>query len=394
MTKLEIRDEFIDKFKVYKKNNPERTTGEMEITKVINTLIIHTGGTFGMIKKDSYYEAQPNQLQANIRSNPILNHSRTDELYYQKDNVRLNYTIWEDAVQDSSNATINDFVEYVRTIEKYYNDYDSFIVIHGTDTMSYATASVSFMIENLSKPIIFTGSMLPLIEKNSDAPKNLEDSFLQLMKGVQPAVYLQFFGRLALGTRIVKTNATDADAFTKLDYELFKTSGETKFYYKIESDIYVLKLTPFMVGNLKRDVIEYNNKLQDALVDASCNFLLYQRTLVEEMLYRRNAIIIESFGNGNIPEWLLDVFKKINKKVIIVNVSRCVHGRIEGSYKSGWIMKNETNVISCGDITSEAALAKLSFLLANYDHSDVRHMFSINMRGEVLMGNADFSYMH
>ena len=289
-------------------------------------------------------------------------------------------TISFDTPIDSSNMTPQVWQDLVRLIEENYRSYDGFVVLHGTDTMAYTASAVSFMVQNLRKPIVFTGSQLPIGIIRTDGKENLITAIeiaASYKDGVAvvPEVSLYFEYKLYRGNRITKLSAHHFNAFETFNYPYLAQAGinidfntddimrsatsEVEFNYSLENDISVLKLYP---GISKKLVAHF-----------------FQSPGLK-------AVIIETFGAGNATsyDWFLEELKlAINKGIVIVNVTQCKSGRVDqNKYETGKGLE-AMGVISGDDITIEAAVTKLMYLLGNYsDMKDVKRLFMKNLAGE------------
>lgn len=324
---------------------------------MITVLLIHMGGTLGMVKNNDYYVVQSKILIENIKNNKLLNVSTFSGglIYKNSKNQQVNYDIYENKIIDSSNANANYYLEILKIIKDNYDNYDSFIVIHGTDTLAYSASTISFLIENLNKIIIFTGSMIPLIEANTDAVDNLIGSFETILNKVNPNVYIYFNKKLLIGNRSTKINSCSNDGFLcKSNNYSHNFTGKTKFYEKLKHNIEIIEVHPFMC---------------------------YESV---EMIFKSSkAVIIKSYGSGNVSEQLLKLIRKYSNEILIFLISKCLHGRINGNYEVSHQLLTTTNVINGNDMTMEAALAKVSFVLGNYDLEEAKILITKNLRGEI-----------
>jgi len=323
----------------------------------LRVLVVHAGGTLGMVMKNGCYEVMLGYLESSLRGHPRLNYGGHGDVlrHDTADGSAVVYDILEEAIKDSSDANVGDFVEIMRMIEAHYDMYDGFVVVHGTDTMCYAGAAVSFMIDNISKPVVFTGAMVPLSVPGSDAEANLRGSFGVLAGGLGPGVYLHFNGATSHALRSFKIHATSPDAFRSEAGVVPAAMGAVAFRTDMCPHVSLVKVTPYVDLRILREVFA-----------------------------RSSGVVLESLGSGNVSERILGLIREFGDK-LVVNVTQCPWGRVEDMYVAGHELSMCANVISGEDMTTEAALAKLSFLIGQLgdDTQGIKAMFSRNLRGEV-----------
>ena len=274
------------------------------------------------------------------------------------------------------------WVDITEIIEKNYEKFDGFVVLHGSDTMSYTASAVSFMFENLSKPVIFTGSQLPIGDLRTDAKENMITSIeiASAQKNGKPLlceVGLYFEYKLYRANRTTKMNAEHFEAFSSPNYPHLAESGvHMKFYEnlivktrrfkkikirkKLEENIVLLKLFPGITKKVVKSILE-----------------------IEGL----KGIVLETYGSGNAPtdKWFIDLLSKALKNGIkIVDVTQCAGGSvILGQYETS-VELQKIGLISGKDITTEAALAKLMYLLGeNIPNSKFKQVFESPLRGEI-----------
>jgi L-asparaginase len=318
--------------------------------KRTSVLIIYTGGTIGMVQNPTTKAFEP----FNFRQIE----SKVPEL--KRFDCRVE-TIQFDNPMDSTNISPSDWVRIAEIIRDNYDKYNGFVVLHGTDTMAYSASALSFMLENLTKPVIFTGAQLPIGIPRSDGREHLLTaieiaSAEQRGEPIVPEVCVYFENKLFRGNRVTKNSAEYFDAFRSFNYPVLAQVG-VHIKYNFGSINYIPLTEPFRI----------HTKL-----DKNIGVLRIYPGITQEQvqavvrIHNLRALIIESFGAGNIPNlpWMNDEIEYLTQhQIIVLNVTQCNSGSIEtGRYKVSEILQKPG--IVCGyDITTEAAIAKLMFLL-------------------------------
>lgn len=285
---------------------------------------------------------------------------------------------------DSSDMSPRMWTKLVELIARCYDRYDGFVILHGTDTMAFTASALSFMLQNLTKPVILTGSQLPLGQLRTDGKENLLTSIeLAAMydnegHAMVPEVCIYFNGHLLRGNRCTKRNADGFDAFDSFNYpHLCETGVDFTFHkHHILKPDYTQPMVPF--GEMNRNVIIFSlfPGIQEGIV----------RHVLETPQLR--GIVMRSYGSGNAPhyEWITQSLREATERgVVVVNVSQCVCGRVEmGRYDTGYQLQ-DAGVISGRDSTVEAAATKLMYLNARYpDVAQVRQMMERSLAGEIM----------
>lgn len=342
-----------------------------EVVKKTNILLIYTGGTIGMVKDYETGSLKPFNFNKLLKNIPELT-----QLDCHIDTVSFAKPI------DSSNMNTNHWVELASIIESHYGSHDGFVVLHGSDTMSYTASAMSFMLENLTKPVIFTGSQLPIGDLRTDAKENLITSIQiaalnQNNKATIQEVGLYFEYKLYRANRTTKINAEHFEAFASLNYPALAESGvhlkvneaylnnqkvKKKFFVhkKLDTNVAILKLFPGLNPYVLKSILNTPNL---------------------------KALVLETYGAGNAPteEWLLAELKKaIHNGLHIVNVTQCSGGSvIMGQYETSQRLE-KMQVINGKDITTEAAITKLMYLLGSGVSSKLlKTIFETSLRGEM-----------
>jgi L-asparaginase len=336
-----------------------------------NILIIYTGGTIGMITDPETGVLMPFNFEQITDNVPELK--------------RLNYQLTVhsfDPLIDSSNMNPDIWIGIVRLIEKQYEQFDGFVVLHGSDTMAFTASALSFMLEGLQKPVVLTGSQLPINEIRTDAKENLITA-LEIAaarengRAIVPEVCIYFDYQLFRGNRCIKYNSTNFDAFRTPNYpklaeagvylkfndKAIRRSGAGKLqvHTRMDRSVAVLKLYPGI-----------GPKVVEAVLSSDCR-----------------AVILETFGAGNTSTqpWFIQQLKDaLTSGKILLDISQCQVGTVElGRYQTSKELK-DMGVISGYDLTFEAAVTKLMFLLGTAkSKKEVSALLETDLRGELTM---------
>lgn len=350
----------------YKKIHVNTATPEKPRSRI---MIIYTGGTFGMTY-DANGVLVPFDFSLILSQLPTLR------------NLFLDLTVisFEEPI-DSSNIQPAHWKMIGSIIFENYQEQDGFVVLHGTDTMSFTASAISFMLSGLSKPVIFTGAQLPISEPRSDARENLITS-LEIAsakkdgKAIVPEVCIYFDYELLRGNRSKKVESMHFDAFesenypslakagVKIDYNYAMihqsaNDGALNLIQKFDTNISILKLFPGITQKTVQSILNTPDL---------------------------KALVLETFGSGNAPSvpWFIETVKEsIDQGLIVLNISQCPGGMVvQGRYETSKAL-GEIGVISGGDMTIEAAVTKLMVLLGEYDRSTVKQLISKPIAGEI-----------
>jgi len=334
-------------------------------------LLIYTGGTIGMVENSQTGSLEPFDFAHLTNHLPEL----------QRFRFQVDHIVFSPAI-DSSDITPEHWKKMVHTIEANYDKYDGFVILHGTDTMAFTASALSFMMENLQKPVVLTGSQLPIGKLRTDAKENLitalEIAADKDMIGnpIVPEVSIFFQNDLIRGNRATKVNADNFNAFKSYNYPNLAKSGiqiryerkmilqpdydkKTVFHYRLDSRIATLKLFP----GIDRKTVETILGLKDI-----------------------KAIIMETYGSGNAPlsPWFIDLVRETVKRgVVVVNITQCNTGMVDMQrYETGRELL-KAGVISGSDATFEAAVTKLMFLIGHkYEKEDIKIRMKVPLVGE------------
>lgn len=334
-------------------------------------LIIYTGGTIGMVVNQDTGALQPIDFDHLKTHVPELNRIPIDiqvkSINNPIDSSNMNETVW---------------FELVDLIDSNYQAFDGFVILHGSDTMAYTASALSFLLENVSKPIILTGSQLPIGKIRTDGKENLITAIeiagdKENGKAIVPEVAIYFEYALYRGNRTTKVSAENFEAFQSPNYPLLAEAGVHIKYNKFaingisDQDFYVRKKICREVASIKL-YPSISEKVFDAIASIS----------------DLKGLIIETYGSGNAPQlpWLnAKINSLIDKGVVVLNVSQCDTGAVmQHKYATG-IHLAHAGVMSGKDITFEAAMTKMMYLLGcdELSNEEKRYHLTQNLRGEV-----------
>ncbi|REL37384.1 asparaginase [Thalassotalea euphylliae] len=334
-----------------------------------NIYVAYTGGTIGMKQSDQGYIPVKGHLTDAINRTPDFHRTEMPDFVINE---------YEPLI-DSSNMTPKDWQRIADDIYQHYDDFDAFVVLHGTDTMAYTASALSFMFQHLSKPIIVTGSQIPFSQLRSDGQENLLNSLFIAANYPINEVGLYFNNKLFRGNRSIKAYADGFNAFDSPNMEPLLEAGiDIKIKAgrladtTTEKERQALKLvpiTPQPVG-----VVHLYPGISHELIS----------NVLQQPV---KALILRSYGVGNAPqdEQLLSVLKQATEKgILILNLSQCVKGKVNmGGYATGSSL-SQCGLISGADMTLEAALTKLHFLLSqNLPYETLCQLMQENLRGEL-----------
>lgn len=333
-------------------------------------LLIYTGGTIGMIK-----DFETGALKAFNFSKLLQRIPELKQLDCSIETISFENPI------DSSNMNPEKWIKIATIIEENYDDFDGFVVLHGSDTMSYSASALSFMLENLSKPVIFTGSQLPIGDLRTDAKENLITA-IQIAsqqsknKPVINEVCLYFEYKLYRGNRTTKINAEHFNAFASPNYPTLAESG---VHLKINNELQRIKTNKKII---------FHKELDDRVVIVKI-FPGMNESMLTAILNIPNlkGMVLETYGSGNAPteEWFISALKKAIKSGLhIVNVTQCFGGSVSmGQYETSTSLKS-IGVISGKDCTSEAAITKMMYLLGQQVAPNAfKTIYETSIRGEM-----------
>jgi L-asparaginase len=335
----------------------------------VSLLIIYTGGTIGMVKDSDTGALRPYPFEDIYKLMPVLRN-----FDYNLQSISF------DPLIDSSNVTPDFWIKLATTIEANYENYDGFVVLHGTDTMSYSASMLSFMLENLTKPVIFTGSQLPMGVIRTDG----RDNFINAIEiaaarnngePMVPEVAIYFENKLMRGNRTNKFNAENFNAFLSGNYPPLAEVGVHIKYYRE-------RILEPGGGHLKVHKNLDNSVILLKLFPGIAEIVVKNALGIPGL----KGVILETYGAGNAPTqtWFIDALAgAIAKGITIYNVTQCKGGAVDmQKYETGKTLE-EIGVIGGYDITTESAIAKMMFLLGEgLEGNDLVSCLQIPMRGE------------
>ncbi len=329
-------------------------------------LIINTGGTIGMKNTENGYAPAKNYLLNELK--------KIDDL--SRDEMPAWDFVELDNLFDSSDISAPEWNSIAQLIFDRYNEYDGFVILHGTDTMSYTASALSFMLQGLEKPIVLTGSQIPLCEVRSDGRDNLITSIIIAGQAVVKEVCLCFGSKLLRGNRSTKISADNLLAFGSPNYPHLADIGISIKYNsdaivkQTSSKLKLCKFSQFPIGVLK--------------IFPGMQFGLFENIITDKL----SAVVIETFGNGNVPRSgneLLPILKRAFETDTIITVcSQCLAGTVSlGTYLASSPLKKAGAV--CGkDMTTEAAVTKLYYLFScGYSTSQIKDLMERDLVGEL-----------
>lgn len=327
-------------------------------------LVVYTGGTFGMVYDHHQKTLVPYHFEQIISYLPEL----------ERLNLHLEVVTFEPLL-DSSNIQPSHWQAIGTVIKVNYDDFDGFVVVHGTDTMAYSASALSFMLENLGKPVIFTGAQLPIGVARTDAVENFITALEIASDSKINEVAVYFHSFLLRGNRSRKEESSQFNAFKSENYPPLAEAGvqivynlpylfpapESRFFFhpEIDTNVMLLKIFPGMTENALSQILKIPGL---------------------------KGLVLETFGAGNAPTeaWFTEPIKTaIEGGLVVVNVSQCDGGRVnQGRYATSKVLE-KIGVISGEDMTAEAAITKLMCLLGRFPNQKVKALLQKNVAGEV-----------
>jgi L-asparaginase len=337
-----------------------------------SVLLIYTGGTIGMIEDEKTGALKSFDFNHLKEFVPELN-----RLKFNIDTIHFEQPI------DSSDMNPDKWKVIVKIIEDHYNQYDGFVILHGTDTMAYSASALSFMLENLSKPVILTGSQLPIGKIRTDGKENLITALEIAVdkdedgKALAPEVCIFFQNLLMRGNRTTKINAANFKAFNSFNYPVLAEAGtrikyrrdlihpvsantQPAFHYLLDPNVTIIRLFPGISAHTLQAIFDIPGL---------------------------KGVVMETYGAGNAPGdrlFLKTIENGVQKGIVTLNVTQCAYGSVEmHRYQSGKILK-DIGVLSGYDMTTEAAIAKLMYLFGHgLNTEQVKKALQNSIAGEI-----------
>lgn len=334
-------------------------------------LIIHTGGTIGMVRTENGFAPKAGAL--------------IEELNQIRDLNSPDMPLWDliefDPLLDSTNVRAEQWNAMADTIAENYDKYDGFVLLHGTDTLAYSASALSFMLEGLDKPVVFTGAQIPLCELRSDGRDNLITSMMIAADGVIREVSLCFGDAVLRGNRAIKYSADGMVAFTSPNYSKLADAGINIEYNHACIDDYVkssLHYSFFDTVSLKE------SRIAVIKVVPGIQFDIFEPIMGESL----DGLVLETFGKGNIPNYDPALSRLITEAskcgTIVVVCTQCPAGTVSlGTYEAGSALV-KAGAVSGGNMTTEAAITKLTYLLSkDLPKPEIRKLMQTDLRGEL-----------
>lgn len=331
--------------------------------------LIHTGGTIGMVRTSEGFSPKAGYMQT------IL-----DKIEDLRADGMPDYDLVElDPLLDSSDMAVDDWNRIGEVIASRYSAYDGFVILHGTDTMAYTASALSFMLENLDKPVVLTGSQIPLSEVRSDGLDNLITSIIIAADGKHREVLLYFGGRLLRGNRATKMSADDLIAFDSPNFPHLAHAGmQIKYYPAVDQSTRAARAGEFSLCRFESVPIGVLK------IFPGISFPVFENLLTEKL----RGIVLEGFGAGNIPgegHALLPIIRRAFEAGSVITVtSQCPQGTISlGTYKASAPLK-AAGAVSGFDMTTEACVAKLYYLFSKgYSKTKIKELMETDICGEM-----------
>ena len=334
-------------------------------------LIIHTGGTIGMVRTENGYAPKSGAL--------------IKELYQIRDLSSPDMPEWDliefEPLLDSTNVRYEQWNSMADAIALYYDKYDGFVILHGTDTLAYSASALSFMLEGLDKPVVFTGAQIPLCELRSDGRDNLITSMMIASDDVIREVSLCFGDSVLRGNRAIKYSADGMVAFTSPNCNKLANAGITIEYDHASISDYVKN--SFDTGPLNFVMLK-ESRIAVIKVVTGIQFDIFEPIMCEAL----DGLVLETFGKGNIPDYDPALSRLISEAsrcgTIVVVCTQCPAGTVSlGTYKAGSALV-EAGAVSGGNMTTEAAITKLTYLLSkDLPADEMRRLMQTSLRGEL-----------
>ncbi|MBP3235435.1 MAG: type I asparaginase [Bacteroidales bacterium] len=336
-------------------------------------LMIYTGGTIGMKQDPVDMTLKPFDFSQILDEVPELK-----KFAFRVDAFTFNPLI------DSSDVEPSMWQKLADLIKERYDDYDGFVILHGTDTMAYSASALSFMLENLSKPVVFTGSQLPIGVPRTDGKENLVSAVEiasardSIGHSIVPEVSIYFNSKLLRGNRSTKTSSEAFSAFSSPNFPSLAEAG-----ISIKYDLGAIRRPDFWEEPLKIST-ELDTRVSILKIHPGITPQVMRYFLCGP---ETRAVILETYGSGNAPskQWFTDIIREASEMgKIIMNVTQCLSGTVDMSiYATGKALK-ELGVISGQDITTEGALGKLFYLMGkSKDNECVKKRLGENLQGEI-----------
>ena len=342
--------------------------------------LIYTGGTVGMVNSERGYVPDNARFLAELKEIPDLKVPEAPD--YE--------VIVFDPLLDSSDIAVHEWNKIGRAIAQRYDACDGFVVLHGTDTMAYSASALSFMLEGLDKPVIFTGAQIPLYEMRSDARDNIVTAMMIAAEGREREVCLYFGGKLLRGCRATKSSSDALEAFESPNAPLLAEAGIRIRYLEQASPALSVEngAAYGRTDNAPREGLRLqelaNIPIGVIKVFPGIQFEFFEQVMTDKL----RGVVLETFGTGHVPssqKALLHIIAKAHESgSVIVARSQCAQGEVRlGTYAASSALV-DIGAVNGGDMTTEAALTKLYYLFSKgLEVDEIKRLMETNLRGEL-----------
>lgn len=344
-------------------------------------LLIYTGGTIGMTPlrpEDEFSPLIPGDYLGMQKYMPAI---QEHGYFHTIKQIQIDYYSFSNPI-DSSQITVEHWENLAEIIALHYNMYDGFIVIHGTDTMAYSASALSFMLEDLAKPVVFTGAQLPISHPRTDAINNLSNSIHLAACGsfglpLIPEVCICFNDRILRANRSTKFSTNDLEGFESPNFPIL---GELEQSIRIHKDLLLRTPEPGTPLKVRKNM---NTKIMDIRLFPGFNATQLRKLVLDPEV---EGVILKTYGSGNMPcssDFLEVLYEARNRGTLILNTTQCFEGVVkQGQYEASQMLA-DAGVLSGYDLTNEAALTKMMWVFGQSSGEERRALMQKSLKGEM-----------